>query len=595
MSGTEISNGRVVSSELYRSLNPEDREVRLLHLKPGNFTDDIKIRLEVVSIENRPYYEALSYVWGVEKSPRKVLVDDIHKVEITENLDCALRHLRYPDQHRMLWIDALCINQNNQSESNSQVHLMGSIYESATEVLIWLGPNLNNRFTDLMRRISGGIEPASKAELMLLAPRLAQLGTSPWFTRVWVVQELVLSTEDPIIYIGNSHVSWSSAMGFFDQTLARITFQRLAATGEEEEILRSCEREMSILIRFHFLRSLPKKRSLFDRLKDTQSLNATEAHDKIYGLLGITEFKKIPIVPRYDLSIQELLAQATASMLDEDEVRFYFHFPLQPARDNDRQMYPTTPDLPSWVPDLTRCSSLEQFDCDFGLLARYWSPHRIVGYDVPVLSNCSDETEVERQTSTHMAKVSGDYKTLSAAGRHLGRISWVSTPQSLHEEDNISQLRNLFHASKLHGFSTHTFCLAIYDWPGDSASDMCYIEESLEDIEGTFDEITLNTSPLMNDIGQRLTYQALFTTDKNYKERSYHPATDGIQPDDILVALFAIEFPFILRPLQDGTYSIVNAAYICNHLWGSDRPRDRLLGHDWSNLDSLGLQVFEIV
>lgn len=58
----------------------------------------------------------------------------------TENLIVALRHLRYPDRTRALWIDALCINQKDEREKSLQVGMMGSIYRHAGRVLIWLGP-----------------------------------------------------------------------------------------------------------------------------------------------------------------------------------------------------------------------------------------------------------------------------------------------------------------------------------------------------------------------------------------------------------------------------------------------------------------------
>jgi hypothetical protein len=61
-------------------------------------------------------------------------------IRVTPNCESALRHLRLKKKPRTLWIDALCINQSSNAEKSRQVPLMGDIYESASRVLIWLGP-----------------------------------------------------------------------------------------------------------------------------------------------------------------------------------------------------------------------------------------------------------------------------------------------------------------------------------------------------------------------------------------------------------------------------------------------------------------------
>ena len=99
-----------------------------MHLVPSNLANT-----------GWPQYEALSYVWGVEYSTRKVTVNG-NAMQITENLDCALRHLRYTAAKRYLWIDALSMSQEDTQERNYQVRIMGNVYSSAFGVLVWLGP-----------------------------------------------------------------------------------------------------------------------------------------------------------------------------------------------------------------------------------------------------------------------------------------------------------------------------------------------------------------------------------------------------------------------------------------------------------------------
>jgi hypothetical protein len=166
---------------LYHSLDQERREVRLLRLAPGSYDDAIVIEMWVESVfeHTTPEYHALSYVWGTSTSPHKALVNG-QALPITTNLDCALRHLRYSDKSRILWIDALSINQTDLSERSSQVQIMSNIYSFAKTVIVWLGPG-NEDDEETIRSMSEPRRwdiPTTKAILRILQ--------RPWFTRVWV-------------------------------------------------------------------------------------------------------------------------------------------------------------------------------------------------------------------------------------------------------------------------------------------------------------------------------------------------------------------------------------------------------------------------
>jgi hypothetical protein len=91
-----------------------------------------------------PIFEAFSYTWGSSDDPETAYVHEsahvISSLKIGQNLCCALKHLRYPDKPRILWIDSICINQGDLEECESQVLRMRDIYKLADRVLIWLGP-----------------------------------------------------------------------------------------------------------------------------------------------------------------------------------------------------------------------------------------------------------------------------------------------------------------------------------------------------------------------------------------------------------------------------------------------------------------------
>jgi hypothetical protein len=110
----------------------------LLTLQPGLFNDPIHCQLEQVSLSAGHSYEALSYAWGDAKDTSPMILDRT-LYYITKNLECALRYFRYKESLRVLWIDAICINQNDLDEKSEQVLIMGEIYSRATKVYAWLG------------------------------------------------------------------------------------------------------------------------------------------------------------------------------------------------------------------------------------------------------------------------------------------------------------------------------------------------------------------------------------------------------------------------------------------------------------------------
>jgi hypothetical protein len=126
----------------YRQLSNR-REIRLLKLHPS-LDHSSELHGEIlhaqlsIHMESYESYEALSYTWGDNKQTNQLSIGD-NKLAITSNLDSALRRLRLTHEPRVLWVDAICINQSNASEKNIQVPLMREIYEFASKTVVWLG------------------------------------------------------------------------------------------------------------------------------------------------------------------------------------------------------------------------------------------------------------------------------------------------------------------------------------------------------------------------------------------------------------------------------------------------------------------------
>ena len=149
----DLSKSRQSTDKLYESLH-EGRTIRLVKLEAGQEDDPLRGRLLCADLSGSDLrFEALSYVWGApeissfsesspfyyQRPPGPVIHLDDHELPITLSLEGALRALRFKDVARFIWVDAICINQNDSRERGHQVTLMSSIHKNATQVIVWLG------------------------------------------------------------------------------------------------------------------------------------------------------------------------------------------------------------------------------------------------------------------------------------------------------------------------------------------------------------------------------------------------------------------------------------------------------------------------
>ncbi|KAH7124369.1 heterokaryon incompatibility protein-domain-containing protein [Dactylonectria macrodidyma] len=164
-------------------------EIRLLHLAPGKGNDPLCGRLEHVRLLCSQPYEALSYEWGNPQKKHRVALDDGSTVHVTESLYHALRDIRYEVGSRVVWADAISINQEDTRERQQQVSIMGSIYRKATQVITYIGPETDDSFLaiafahDLRQYAtsrSGALDPRLQS-----ADELLNIGLPPTFDPRW--------------------------------------------------------------------------------------------------------------------------------------------------------------------------------------------------------------------------------------------------------------------------------------------------------------------------------------------------------------------------------------------------------------------------
>lgn len=114
--------------------------IRLLHLDPGTDADPLRCSIIQVDLNEKPNFTAISYMWGPPEKPFRMLVEDSHFIPLTASLDVLLKDVRHSDQRGPFWADQICINQSDPDGRSQQVVLMGRIYEDATQVITYIGP-----------------------------------------------------------------------------------------------------------------------------------------------------------------------------------------------------------------------------------------------------------------------------------------------------------------------------------------------------------------------------------------------------------------------------------------------------------------------
>jgi hypothetical protein len=255
---------------------------RLLTLHYGSREDAIKCSLTTVDLETKPLYHALSYCWGSSDNAKQLFLDE-HSVDVRENLFSALWHLRLPNDDRILWVDALCINQSDFLERNHQVGLMSTIYSNAKEVIAWLGPASEDSDVGMkwLPRIHRDIPPtpAERQAMFKLCER-------EYWRRMWVLQEFGLAG-DLTVHCGSKCVDW---MAFADYC-TRIIEKDIPIISDDFDIpenYTTVHRIHSVIYYRKF-----RRRGMFDEntllalLAAFNDRQCVDPRDTVFALLGM--------------------------------------------------------------------------------------------------------------------------------------------------------------------------------------------------------------------------------------------------------------------------------------------------------------------
>ncbi|KAL8714717.1 MAG: hypothetical protein Q9225_006509 [Loekoesia sp. 1 TL-2023] len=349
------------SSAIYEQLDVTQRGFRLLNLRPGRRTDLIVCDLEVWYSDagQCPQYEALSYVWGGSPGPETILLRG-QSIPVTSNLASALRHLRSKDYHRVLWVDALSINQDDLEERNHQVRQMRSIYQLASRVVVWLGPadtESKKRAIDYMFRLAndrtlhwtspgpGNILPDSTS--IFVGGHILEFFWNPWWQRIWTVQEAAVASH--LIYmLGNISIPADTFKKVAESCLSHVGKCCDAIYGHLDMSSDLLSRMKSVM-EFEHLRERNRKADFLDVFHMNRHRKATNPRDMVYGLIGLTTGLDEGII-RYEVTIQATYEQSTLEIINKSGRLDVFSHILF-ANDGRTYWKKGTELLPSWVPD----------------------------------------------------------------------------------------------------------------------------------------------------------------------------------------------------------------------------------------------------
>lgn len=316
----------------YQPLPTGTASVRILAILPSKRPSSrIKANLIHVDLDHLDqasfaFYEALSYTWGDPSLPRAPCKLNGHEHAVTVNLELALKKLRGRTRKRYLWVDALCINQDDVIERALQVQIMRRIYESAEQVLVWLGGDADNSADAirLMDRFTDADCPDDYVERSILDNKdlaqwkaVAKLFDREWFRRVWVRQEVAVAKEI-MVMCGKERIKWNTlslACDILTSPEIGVDFDNVARMVSN----RGPGARWAVTIEM-FREAWAKDRGLNLEmlLLHGRGADASDARDRVYGLLGLSDIAdKLKV--DYTVSSQEVFKSAMITLLNHQQ------------------------------------------------------------------------------------------------------------------------------------------------------------------------------------------------------------------------------------------------------------------------------------
>ena len=356
--------GHVSLSSRDPSYPLHDDEIRMLNVHTGSGDESLICTLETTSrVDSRPY-NALSYVWGDQTEQKPLLIND-SEAYIGRSLYDALINLRRRDTSLRIWVDAVCINQNDLEERSRQVQRMGDVYAAAKEVFIWLGKarGLSRTLEDVREwmahatlprpgdKLAARLTPDQRRSKM---PALWDLLSRPWFGRLWVLQEAVLARKAPLI-LGDERCDLNildrTDMGNIRTALNESQDASLPTDGKT-----ITSNAVNVITLFQMRACVQNRNDTNEGFLVYACMTraCSDPRDRVFGAVGIAqrlglEAQKVD----YTMSTSDVFYQLMKRAL-KNTPDWLVDYALLDSREAPQ-------DLPSWVPDLTSTARRVEF------------------------------------------------------------------------------------------------------------------------------------------------------------------------------------------------------------------------------------------
>ncbi|KAE9372888.1 HET-domain-containing protein [Stipitochalara longipes BDJ] len=531
-------------------------------------------------------YAALSYCWG-EPANLKAIVVNNRVIHVTQNLEAALQALRkmakFQKQYR-LWVDAICINQQDLQEKSHQVRLVGEIYRRSWNVVVWIGPeeDFSNEGVDFFRVLAAywpdhrEIEDALQKDPKLFgvggAHGMEILCLRPYWKRVWIIQELMSGNTETPVLCGSKIIEWDKMWKGLE---VFTSMDKMAALVDADRRNIGIRNEGNAFGGIYCVIRLSKLMEMLFRSIDSplipvlidcsRSSEATDNRDMTYGMLDLMEKRLASfIVPDYTKSASQVYASfVSAYIAAYDHVDVIRHGGLPKSA-----MHPT------WAPD---CKLFASFPVNVGNITRA----RIEGVKLICSSiifdaidgilnmvypnDANDSSFLDSSTKQHAYK--SDEEALDAFRRNLhgdrnNKDELLSAEESLVKPlpsgleryafaEEWNRMLELISDWKMCGRSFGAYMAVAYP------STPALPQKRSAASKAAFDRIS-------DVLGQ---YHSLITTRRGYfgLAPKWIPAKEArgvsIRQGDIICVVFGCTMPLVIRRYRDG-YQLVGECYV---------------------------------
>ena len=563
----------------YTPLDEARQEIRLMTLFPGSFDDPIvlSIRRTPLTKTQIPSFEALSYAWGNASDRQDVFIQKksilaatwrkatsssplLTTLSVTSNLSQALRYIRFKEQPRVLWVDAVCVDQQNLDERSKQVMRMPDIYRSAKGVIAWLGPEDSNSalamkiIADIGSRVIIDFEQSTLTlasdfyssfehfhESLQLNKEaycaIRNLLSRSWFERLWILQEVYLGRERIHMLCGFEGTSWEVFRG----AMVYLLHEHKGSDPDKiGDILDKVQATVTI-------REFGFSDTLRDLLLTTRYLQCSDPRDKVYALLNLASNESSDIKSDYSKSTSEVFRSVAEHSLSKHENLEFLAYCYLPEGGLS---------MPTWVFDWSIQSQTQAID---KYCARLNTRACVNLLSSDILVTTGVHVTKIREVKNHLIQeVPGTANELAEFIKKLVSAADGSGPEMTMQSRVESLCRTLccdLFAEKWHPRQEAypsfpnliKYVMKNFEWPLDS-------QEEPPEVCSIFAQYS----------NKMMTGRTLAVIANGFLGL----VPEGARPGDIICVLFGCRVPLVLRPDDGWTFKIVGECYVDGNMSG---------------------------